>query len=78
MVICSVDQSFSDRLPGDRTPWVWDRYGPDSPWEAGELDDDGDVFRNSGGQPFRDRLDTFRDPATQRASTTSVTTTPSS
>jgi len=52
-------ESFDESFDSDAVPWTRDPLGPESPWNVGPLDDDGEFFKCSGGDAFRRQLDTF-------------------
>ncbi|PCI34683.1 MAG: hypothetical protein COB53_11735 [Elusimicrobia bacterium] len=41
-------------------PWVEDTHGPDSPWEAGHMDEDGSFFRGDREEQFLEHLRSFK------------------
>ena len=53
------EETFDGNFDSDAVPWTRDPHGPKSPWHVGPLDNDGEFFQCSGGDPFRRHLDSF-------------------
>lgn len=46
------EETFDTPLNAEATAWTKDEYGPNSPWNVDEFDDDGEYFQNLGGEDF--------------------------